>query len=130
LELEREARTLQKVKDMRPAARIRQDEAGRLRAQAEPLKIQARLEDVHLWQMEKVKSTKKGSREYAYWMATWWRAGRREISIYTPLHASSVKTGMHRIGLLNFFMPNFAVKARAHRGLISINFEFWHNYKV
>jgi len=45
-------------------------------------------------------------------------------------HASSVKTGMHRIGPLKFFMPNSAIKARAHRGLISIDFEFWHNYKV
>ena len=46
------------------------------------------------------------------------------------VHASSVKTGMHRIGPLKFFMPNSAIKARAHRGLISIDFEFWHNYKV
>jgi len=46
------------------------------------------------------------------------------------MHASSVKTGMHRIGPLEFFMPNSAIKARAHRGLISIDFEFWHNYKV
>jgi len=71
LELEREARTLQKVKEMRGAVRIRQDEAGRLRAEAEPLKPLARLEDLHLWQMEKVKPTKKGIKEYLYWMATW-----------------------------------------------------------
>ena len=51
-------------------------------------------------------------------------------SIMMTFHASSVKTGMHRIGPLKFFMPNSAIKARAHRGLISIDFEFWHNYKV
>ena len=75
-ELEREARTLQKVKDMSPAARVRQDEAGRLRAEAEPLKPLARLEDLHLSQMENIKTTKKGSRKYAYWMATWREGGQ------------------------------------------------------
>jgi len=76
LELEREARTLQKVKEMSPAARVRQDEAGRLKAEAEALKTLARLEDLHLWQMEKVKTTKRGSRRYTYWMATWREGGQ------------------------------------------------------
>jgi len=49
--------------------------------------------------------------------------------IWNHFHASSVKTGMHRIGLLNFFGPNFAIKARAHRGLISLDFEFLHKPK-
>jgi hypothetical protein len=44
---------------------------GRLRSGAEPLKAQARLEDLLLWQMEKVKNTKKGTKSYFYWMATW-----------------------------------------------------------
>jgi hypothetical protein len=71
LEPEKEARALQKVKEMSPTVRIRQDEAGRLRAQAESLKIQARLEDLHLWKMEKTRTSKKGSKKYTYWMATW-----------------------------------------------------------
>jgi hypothetical protein len=29
-----------------------------------------RLEDPHIWQMDKVKTTKKGIRSYGYWMAT------------------------------------------------------------
>jgi hypothetical protein len=41
-----------------------------------------------------------------------------------PLHASSVKTGMHRIRLLNFLRPIFAGKARAQRGSISTNSSF------
>jgi len=61
---------------MRPAALIRQDEADRLKAKAEDLKGAARLEDLHLWQMEKTKSTKKGSQSYFYWMASWREGGK------------------------------------------------------
>lgn len=41
-----------------------------------PLKGAARLEDLHLWQMEKIKTTKKGTRSYFYWMASWREAGK------------------------------------------------------
>lgn len=73
-ELEKDARALETIKHMGPAARIRQEEADRLKAEAEALKDQARLEDLHVWEMKKVKATKKGSKTYTYWMATW-RAG-------------------------------------------------------
>ena len=48
-----------------------QKEADRLKAEAESLKEQARLEDLSIWTLEKVNSTKKGGRSYHYWMATW-----------------------------------------------------------
>ena len=76
LELEREARILKKISRMSSDAKIRQDEADRLNAEAEDLRRDARLEDLHLWQMEKIKTSKKGSRKYAYWMATWRECGR------------------------------------------------------
>lgn len=57
-------------------ARELQEEADRLRAEAEALKDQARLEDLTVWTLEKVKSTKKGSRSYHYWMATWREGGK------------------------------------------------------
>ncbi len=45
-------------------------------AQAQALKPEARLEDLNLWQMEKVKSTKKDSKTYLYWMASWREGGK------------------------------------------------------
>ena len=57
-------------------ARELQEEVDRLRAEAEALKDRARLEDLSIWTMEKIKSTKKGNRTYYYWMATW-REGNR-----------------------------------------------------
>jgi regulator of replication initiation timing len=54
-----------------PKARKLQEEADRLRAEAEDLKDRGRLEDLSIWTMGKVKSTKRGSRSYYYWMATW-----------------------------------------------------------
>jgi len=60
-------------------ARELQEESDRLRAEAEALKDRARLEDLSLWTMEK--STKKGSRTYYYWMATW-REGSRTRNVH------------------------------------------------
>jgi acyl-CoA reductase-like NAD-dependent aldehyde dehydrogenase len=74
--LEKEVKALAKVQQMSPAAKIRQDEADRLKADAEALKGAARLEDLHVWQMEKTKTTKKGSRKYTYWIATWREGGK------------------------------------------------------
>ena len=45
-------------------------------------------------------------------------------------HASSVKTRMHRIGLLSFFVSSLALMARAQMKLISSNFGIWHNYRL
>jgi len=47
-----------------PKARELQEEADRLRAEAEALKDRGRLEDLSIWTMDKVKSTKRGSRSY------------------------------------------------------------------
>jgi hypothetical protein len=45
--------------------------AEKLMAEVEALKGAVRLEDLNVWQMKKVKTTKKGSKTYGYWMATW-----------------------------------------------------------
>jgi hypothetical protein len=50
--------------------------AHELKAEAEALKGAARLEDLHLWQMEKSKTTKKGTQSYLYWMASWREGGK------------------------------------------------------
>jgi hypothetical protein len=44
--------------------------------QAEALKLQARLEDLTVWTMEKVKLSRKGSKTYSYWMAYWCECGK------------------------------------------------------
>ena len=43
---------------------------------AQELKDAARLEDIHLWTMEKTKTTKKGDRVYTYWMSSWREGGK------------------------------------------------------
>jgi regulator of replication initiation timing len=87
MELEKEVKTLASVKQMNPAARTRQDEADRLKAEAEALKDKARLEDLHLWQMKKTKRTgKKDSKTYTYWMASW-----REGDAVRNVHLGSSK---------------------------------------
>ena len=78
-ELARDARALQKVARA-PAARQEaerlQGEAETALAEAEALKLQARLEDLTVWEMEKVKESRKGSKTYIYWMASWREDGK------------------------------------------------------
>ena len=78
-ELARDARALQKAARA-PAARQEaqrlQGEAEKVLAEAQALKLQARLEDLTVWQMEKVKQSRKGSKTYSYWMASWREDGK------------------------------------------------------
>ena len=80
LELERDARAAMKAAEILPDARREarriEGRADELKAVAEDLKGAARLEDLHLWQMEKAKTTKKGSKTYLYWMASWREGGK------------------------------------------------------
>jgi len=80
LELARDARSAMKAAKILPDARQKAQElaghADMLKAEAEDLKGAARLEDLHLWKMEKVKTTKKGSQSYFYWMTSWREGGK------------------------------------------------------
>jgi hypothetical protein len=79
-ELARDARALQKIAAHAPAAHQEaerlQGEADAALAEAEVLKLQARLEELTVWEMEKVKESKKGSKTYTYWMASWREDGK------------------------------------------------------
>ena len=79
-ELERDAsialKAAEVLPDARPRARELTSHADMLKAEAEALKGAARLEDLHLWQMEKAKTTKKGTRSYFYWMASCREGGK------------------------------------------------------
>ena len=79
-ELARDARALQKAAAHAPAARQEaqrlQGEAEAALAEAEALKYQARLEDLTVWQMKKAKQSRKGSKTYTYWMASWREDGK------------------------------------------------------
>ena len=57
-------------------ARELESQADTALAESKALKPVARLEDLHVWQMEKTKTTKKGSRSYLYWMANWREGGK------------------------------------------------------
>ena len=78
-ELSRDARALQKAARV-PAARQEaqrlQGEVEKALAEAQALKLQARLEDLTVWQMKKVKQSRKGSKTYSYWMASWRDGGK------------------------------------------------------
>ena len=80
LELAKDAKAAMKaaktLPEARKKARTLEGQADSLMAEAETLKGAARLEDLHVWQMQKVKTTKKGSKIYGYWMASWREGGK------------------------------------------------------
>jgi hypothetical protein len=80
LELARKAKAAKRMADTLPEAVDMAIElqrvADKARAEALALKPLAKLEDLTLWQMGKTKTTKKGSRKYTYWMATWREDGK------------------------------------------------------
>jgi len=73
--LEREAKILARGKKTRPAQKAHAG-AAELKTLAEALVLEARLEDLTVRVVEKVKTTKKGSKAYTYWMASWREGGK------------------------------------------------------
>ena len=91
-ELARDARALQKVARA-PAARREveglQVEAEAALAEAQALKLQARLEDLQVWEQRKVKESKAGPKTYTYFMASWREGGRlRNVYLGSSLRMS------------------------------------------
>jgi len=80
--------------DARREARRMEGRADELKAEAEALKGAARLEDLTLWQMEKAKTTKKRSKTYLYWMASWREGGK-----VRNVHLGSCRKVDHEIAL-------------------------------
>jgi hypothetical protein len=80
-----ECQSLQKAAQHLPTAREKaqrlQAEAESAQAEAEALKLQARLEDLSVWEMEKIKESKKGYKTYTYWMASW-REGDKTRNVH------------------------------------------------
>jgi hypothetical protein len=74
-ELEREAQILARGMKTKPATKAHTG-AEKLKIQADALVLEARLEDLTVRVAEKVKTTKKGSKAYTYWMASWRESGK------------------------------------------------------
>jgi regulator of replication initiation timing len=85
LELARDAKVLQKAAKTLPEAgheaQRLQEDADKALVESEVLKLQARLEDLTVWEMEKTKSTKKGTKTYTYWMVSW-REGEKVRNVH------------------------------------------------
>ncbi len=85
VELARDARAAMKaaktLPEARGKARTLEDRAASLQAEAEALKGAARLDDLHIWKLEKVKTAKKGKMKFGYWMASW-REGDRVRNVH------------------------------------------------
>jgi regulator of replication initiation timing len=85
LELARDAKVLQKAAKTLPEAgheaQRLQGDADKALEESEALKLQARLEDLTVWEMEKAKSTKKGTKTYTYWMVSW-REGEKVRNVH------------------------------------------------
>ena len=74
---EGEARILERVGGLDPAASARREEAERLQGEADKLRPAWRLENLKVYQVAKTKTTAKGEvRTYHFWNASWREEGR------------------------------------------------------
>jgi hypothetical protein len=77
LELARDTKAAMKAAKTLPEALLKANELRRSHCKVQGIEAPSEaLEDLHVWQMEKVKTTKKGSRSYRYWIATWREGGK------------------------------------------------------
>jgi uncharacterized protein YigA (DUF484 family) len=53
-----------------------QSMAAKRLSQAQAQKLEARLEDLHVWEQRKVKESKAGPKAYTYYMASWREGGK------------------------------------------------------
>jgi glutamate-1-semialdehyde aminotransferase len=79
-DLARKAKTQKEAAATMRAARVTvmnlQSMAAKRLSQAQTQRLEARLEDLHVWEQKKVKNTKKGAKTYTYFMASWREEGR------------------------------------------------------
>ena len=84
-ELAKRAKTQKEAAATMRAARVTvtnlQALAAKRLSQAQALKLEARLEDLQVWEQKKVKDTKKGAKTYTYFMASW-REGKKIRNVY------------------------------------------------
>ena len=84
-DLARRAKTQKEAVATMRAARVTvmnlQSMAAKKLTQAQALRQEARLEDLSIWEQRKVKTSKKGSKAYTYFMATW-REGGKTRNVY------------------------------------------------
>ena len=58
-----------------------QSMAAKKLSQAQAQRLEARLEDLQVWEQKKVKDTKKGAKAYTYYLASW-RVGGKLRNVY------------------------------------------------
>jgi hypothetical protein len=84
-ELARRAKTQKEAAATMRAARVTvqnlQSLAAKRLSQAQAQKLEARLEDLQVWEQRKVKEFKAGPKVYTYFMA-YWRKGGRLRNVY------------------------------------------------
>jgi hypothetical protein len=68
--------------------------------QAQTQKLEARLEDLQVWEQRKVKDTKKGAKAYTYYLASW-REGGKLRNVY--LGSSQRKSSRRSLGIMVLF---------------------------
>ena len=79
-DLARRAKSQKEAAATMRAARVTvvnlQSMAAKRLSQAQAQKLEARLEDLQVWEQRKVKDTKKGTKAYTYYLASWREGGK------------------------------------------------------
>jgi hypothetical protein len=77
-----------------------QSMAAKRLSQARTQKLEARLEDLHVWEQKKVKETKVGPKAYTYYMASWREGGKLRNVYLGPSQKMSREDALERARIL------------------------------
>ena len=81
----RRAKTQKEAAATMRAARVTvmnlQSMAAKKLSRAQAMRLEARLEDLQVWEQKKVKQSKNGPKSYTYYMASW-REGKKIRNVY------------------------------------------------
>ena len=84
-ELARRAKAQKEAAATMRAARVTvmnlQSMAAKKLSRAQAMRLEARLEDLQVWEQKKVKQSKNGPKSYTYYMASW-REGKKIRNVY------------------------------------------------
>jgi hypothetical protein len=84
-EMARKALTLREAAKILPKLKMEamryQVAAEKTMARAKALKLETRIEDIHVWEQNRVTETKMGPKTYTYYVASW-REGQKMKNVY------------------------------------------------
>jgi hypothetical protein len=119
-EMARKALTLREAAKILPELKMEamryQVAAKKTLARANALKLETRIEDIHVWEQNRVTETKMGPKTYTYYVASW-REGQKMKNVY--LGSAQKMTRKHAMEKAKALKVTALMTQTSRRGSVS-----------